>query len=130
MSVAAVVHGKLQHASHEDCVVPHAGTIHRPQVDVMGIGTHNDIMEHLIEGESQIQVTIQQVRAVFVVVHGSIQPGSAPKLDLDDGEINHIVQNNCGSLPDKTGALNSKIRRVLPQGIGSLCLLLPCMLGA
>ena len=58
-SVAVVVHGELQHAFHEDCVVPHAGPIHRPRVNIMGVGAHNDIMERLIDGESQIRVTIQ-----------------------------------------------------------------------
>ena len=58
-SVAAVVHGELQHTFHEDCAVPHAGPIHRPQVDVMGVGTHDDVTERLIDGESQIRVMIQ-----------------------------------------------------------------------
>ena len=57
-SVAAVVHGKLQHAPHEDCTVPHAGPIHGPGVDVMGVGTHNNITEHPINGESQIWVSV------------------------------------------------------------------------
>ena len=35
MSVAAVVHGELQHALHENGVVPEAGTVHRPQVNVI-----------------------------------------------------------------------------------------------
>ena len=83
VSVAAVVHGKLQYAFHEDCAVPHAGPIQRPQVYVMGVGAHDNVMECLVE--SQIWVAIQRIQVVFVVIHGSIQPGQASKLDFDDG---------------------------------------------
>ena len=58
-SVATVVHGELQHALHQNGAVPEAGTIHRPQIYVVGVGTHDNIAEHLIQGESQIRVTIQ-----------------------------------------------------------------------
>ena len=81
----AVVHDELQHAFHEDCAVPHAGPIHRPRVNVMGIGAHDDIMECLVEGESQIRVMIQWAQVVPVVVHGLIQPGKASKLDFNNG---------------------------------------------
>ena len=74
-SVAAIVHGELQHALHENGAVPEAGTVHRPQVDVMGVGAHDDVTERLVKGESQIRVTIQRVEVVFVVIHSPIQPG-------------------------------------------------------
>ena len=84
-SVAAIVHGELQHASHEDCAVPHTGPIQRPRVNVMGVGAHNNVTERLVKGESQIRVAIQQYQVVFVVIHGSVQPGQASKLDFNDG---------------------------------------------
>ena len=62
--------------------MPHAGPIQRPRVNVMGIGTHNNVTECLVEGESQIWVAIQQIQVVFVVIHGLIQPGQASKLDF------------------------------------------------
>ena len=58
-SVATVVHGELQHALHENGTVPEAGTVHRLQIDVVGIGTHDNVAECLIQGESQIRVMIQ-----------------------------------------------------------------------
>ena len=57
--VATVVHGKLHHALHQNGAVPEAGTVHRPQIDVVGIGAHDNVVEHLIQGESQIRVMIQ-----------------------------------------------------------------------
>ena len=59
MLVATIVHGELQHALHENGVVPEAGTVHRPQINVMGVGAHDNFADHLIQGESQIRVTIQ-----------------------------------------------------------------------
>ena len=50
-SVVTVLHGELQHALHQNGVVPEAGTVHRPQINVMGIGTHDNVAEHLIQGE-------------------------------------------------------------------------------
>ena len=58
-SVVTIVHGELQHALHENGTVPEAGTIHRPQIDVVGIGAHDKVAERLIQGKSQIRVTIQ-----------------------------------------------------------------------
>ena len=58
-SVVTVVHGELQHALHENGAVPEAGTVHRPQINVVGIGAHDNVAECLIQGESQIQVTLQ-----------------------------------------------------------------------
>ena len=58
-SVATVVHGELQHALHQNGMVPEAGTVHRPQINVIGVGTHDNIAEHLIKGEGQIWVMIQ-----------------------------------------------------------------------
>ena len=59
MSVATVMHGELQHALQENGAVPEAGTVHRPQINVVGVGAHDNIVERLIQGESQIRVTIQ-----------------------------------------------------------------------
>ena len=59
MSVATIVHGELQHALHQNGMVPKAGTVHRPQIYVMGVGAHDNVAEHLIQGERQIRVTIQ-----------------------------------------------------------------------
>ena len=72
MLVVTIVHGKLQHALHENGVVPEVGTVHRPQINVMGIGAHDNVAEHLIQGESQIWVTIQWSKVVPVVMHGMI----------------------------------------------------------
>ena len=58
-SIATVLHGKLQNALHENGTVPKAGTVHRPEINVVGVGTHDNISEHLIQGESQIRVMIQ-----------------------------------------------------------------------
>ena len=72
MLVVTVVHGELQHALHQNGAVPEAGTVHRPQIDVVGVGTHDNIVECLIQGESQIWVTIQRSKVVPVVMHGMI----------------------------------------------------------
>ena len=55
------MHGKLEHASHEDCAVAHASPIHGPGVNIMGLGTHNNIAERLVYGKCQIRVSVQQV---------------------------------------------------------------------
>ena len=49
--ISTVMHGKLEHASHEDCAVAHASPIHGPGVNIMGVGTHNNIAERLVYGE-------------------------------------------------------------------------------
>ena len=59
MSVVTVVQGELQHALHENGTAPEAGSVHRPQINVMGVGAHDNVAEHLIQDESQIQVMIQ-----------------------------------------------------------------------
>ena len=58
-SIATIVHGELQHALHENGTMPEAGTVHRPQIDVVGVDTHDNVTEHLIQGDSQIRVMIQ-----------------------------------------------------------------------
>ena len=58
-SVVTVVHGELQHALHQNGTVPEAGTVHRPQIYVVGVGTHDNVVECLIQDESQIRVMIQ-----------------------------------------------------------------------
>ena len=42
--ISAVMHGKLEHASHEDCAGAHASPIHGPGVNIMGVGTHVKIL--------------------------------------------------------------------------------------
>ena len=57
--ISALMHGKLEHASHEDCAVAHASCIHGPGVNIMGVGAHNNIAECLVYGECQIRVSVQ-----------------------------------------------------------------------
>ena len=57
--ISAVMHGKLEHASQEDCAVAHASPIHGPGVNIMGVGTHNNIAERLVYGKCQIRVSVQ-----------------------------------------------------------------------
>ena len=45
--ISAVMHGKLEHAPHEDCAVAHTSPIHGPGVNIMGVGTHNNIASAL-----------------------------------------------------------------------------------
>ena len=59
--ILAKVHGEHKHASHEDCAVPHAGPIHGPGVNVVCIGNHNDVPEHLIDCEYQIWMIVQGI---------------------------------------------------------------------
>ena len=59
--ISAVMHGNLEHASHEDCAVAHTSPIHGPGVNIMGVGTHNNIAECLVYGKCQIWVSEQQV---------------------------------------------------------------------
>ena len=73
--ILAVIHGKLEHASHEDCAVANASPIHGPGVNIMGVGTHNNIAERLVYGKCQIQVSVQRVQVVFVIVGSAVQPG-------------------------------------------------------
>ena len=56
-------------------MVPHAGPIHGPGVDVIGVGAHDNIAEHPIDGESQIRVSVRRIQVVFIVAHGLVQPG-------------------------------------------------------
>ena len=39
--------------------MPEAGTVYRPQINVVGLGAHDNVVEHLIQGESEIWVMIQ-----------------------------------------------------------------------
>ena len=57
----AVMHGKLEHAPHEDCAVAHASPIHGSGVNIMGVGTHDNIAEHFVYGKCQIRVSVQRV---------------------------------------------------------------------
>ena len=61
MPVVAKMHGKLEHASHEDCTVTHAGTIHRPDVNIMRVGTHNNIPERPVHCQCHIQMSIEGI---------------------------------------------------------------------
>ena len=56
--ISTVMHGKLEHASHEDCAVVHASPIHGPGINIMGVGTHNNIAECLVYGKCQIRVSV------------------------------------------------------------------------
>ena len=59
--VPTKVHGEHKHAVHEDCVVPHTGPIHGPGVNVVCIGAHDNVPEHSIDCEYQIQMTVQGI---------------------------------------------------------------------
>ena len=72
--ISAIMHGKLEHASHEDCAVAHASPIHGPGVNIMGVGAHNNIAERLVYGKCQIRVSVQRVQVVFVIVGSAVQP--------------------------------------------------------
>ena len=82
--VAAKMHGKSEHTMHEDCVVPHAGPIHSPGVNVVGVGTHYDVPEHLVRCKCHVMMLIEGVQVVLVVVYDPVQPGQAPELHLDN----------------------------------------------
>ena len=56
--ISTIMHGKLEHASHEDCAVAHASPIHGPGVNIMGVGAHNNIAECLVYGKCQIRVSV------------------------------------------------------------------------
>ena len=60
-SVVAIVHGKLQHAFHEDCAVPHTGPIHIPGVNVVCVGAHDDVPVRPIHCECQIRMAVQGI---------------------------------------------------------------------
>ena len=57
--VVTVVHGELQHALHQNGTVPKAGTIHRPQIDVVGIGSDDNITECLIQSNPGDDIMMQ-----------------------------------------------------------------------
>ena len=56
--ISTIMHGKLKHASHEDCAVAHASPIHGPGVNIMGVGAHDNIAERLVYGKCQIRVSV------------------------------------------------------------------------
>ena len=56
--ILTIMHGKLEHASHEDCAVAHASPIHGPGVNIMGVGAHDNIAECLVYGKCQIRVSV------------------------------------------------------------------------
>ena len=59
--VAAKMHGKLEHASHEDCVVTHAGPIHRPGVNIMRVGAYDNIPECPVHCQCHIRMSIEGI---------------------------------------------------------------------
>ena len=59
--ILAIMHGKLEHACHEDCTVAHASPIHGPGVNIMRVGAHDNIAERLVYGECQVRVSVQRV---------------------------------------------------------------------
>ena len=73
--VAAEMHGKPEHAPHEDCAVTHTGPIHRPGVNIMRVGAHDNITEHPVHCQHHIRVTIQGIQVILVVGYGSVQSG-------------------------------------------------------
>ena len=83
--VVAKMHGKSEHAMHEDCVVSHAGPIHSPGVDIMQVGAHYDVLECPVHCKHHVRMSIEGVQVVLVVVYGPVQLGQAPELHLDDG---------------------------------------------
>ena len=85
MPVVAKMHGKSEHAMHEDCAVTHTGPIHSLGVDIMRVGAHYDVPEHPVYCQHHVRMSIEGVQVVLVVVHGPVQPGQAPKLHLNDG---------------------------------------------
>ena len=85
MPVAAKMHGKSEHAMHEDRVVTHAGPIQSLGVDIMRVGTHYDVREHPVHCQHHVRMLIEGVQVVLVVVHGPVQLGQAAELHLDDG---------------------------------------------
>ena len=73
--VAAKMHGKPEHASHENCAVTHTGPIHRPGVNIMQLGTHDNIPEHPVHCQCHIRVSIEGIQVVLVVVDSPVQSG-------------------------------------------------------
>ena len=73
--VVAEMHGEPEHAPHEDCAVTHAGPIHCPGVNIMGVGTRDNIMECPVHCQHHIRVTIEGIQVILVVGYGSVQSG-------------------------------------------------------
>ena len=73
--VVAKMHGEPEHAPHEDCVVTHAGPIHCPGVDIMQVGTHDNITERPVRCQHHIRVMVEGIQVILVVGHGSVQSG-------------------------------------------------------
>ena len=61
MPVAAKMHGELEHASHEDCTVTHAGAVHCPSINIVRVGTHDNITERLVHCQCQVGVSIERI---------------------------------------------------------------------
>ena len=73
MPVAAKMHGEPEHAFHEDCAVTYAGPIHWPGVNVMKVGTHDDIPEHPVQCQHHARMSVEGIQVVLVVIDGSVQ---------------------------------------------------------
>ena len=73
--IPAIVHGELEHTSHEDCAVAHASPIHGPGVNIMQVGAHDNIVECLVYGKCQIRVSVEQFKVVLVIIGSAVQPG-------------------------------------------------------
>ena len=118
--ISAVMHGKLEHASNEDCTVAHTSPIHGPGFNIMGVGAHNNIAEHLVYGQCQIRVSVQPVQVVFVIVGSAVQPDEATKLDFDDGmEAVELITSFkiVAGLPQTKGDFKlQKSERTVPEG--------------
>ena len=61
MPVAAKMHGELEHASHEDCAVTHAGPIHCLSVNIVQVGAHDNILECPVHCQHHIQMSIEGI---------------------------------------------------------------------
>ena len=72
--VVAKMHGKSEHATHEDRAVTHAGPIQSPGVNIMRVGTQYDVLEHPVHCQRHVRMSIEGVQVVLVVVHSPVQP--------------------------------------------------------
>ena len=71
--IAAKMHGELEHASHEDCVVTITGPIHCPGVNVMRVGAHDDVPECPVQCQRHARMSVEGIQVVLVVIDGPVQ---------------------------------------------------------
>ena len=85
MPVVAKIHGKPEHATHEDHAVTHAGPIQSPGINIMRVGAHYDVRKCPVYCKHQARMSIEGIQVVLVVVYHPVQLGQALELHLDDG---------------------------------------------